>query len=87
MCYGASFDQAHSQAPRYVLYSTPMSCRQQPGGRKVNKDKYDQLIEQGFCLFEHVLDDDLLRRLRDVTDRLVMQQSAEAARRQVPWAA
>ena len=45
-------------------------------------DQYAQLIEDGFCLFPRVLDADMLRQLREVTDRLLMQQSEEAMRKQ-----
>ena len=36
-----------------------------------------QLERDGFCVFDSVLDDDLLRRTREVSDRLLGAQSAE----------
>jgi ectoine hydroxylase-related dioxygenase (phytanoyl-CoA dioxygenase family) len=46
------------------------------------RQKYDQLIEDGYCLFETVLDAEMLRVLRQVTDRLLDAQSDEARARQ-----
>jgi len=48
----------------------------------VESDKRQQLLEDGFCVFEGVLSQDLLRRLRETTDRLVEAQTTEDASRQ-----
>ena len=34
------------------------------------KENFDQLIRDGYCLVEDILDDDILQRLRQVTDQL-----------------
>ena len=36
----------------------------------MSKEKYNQLINEGFCIFENILSDALLDQLRSVTDRL-----------------
>ncbi len=41
------------------------------------KEKHTQLIEDGFCVFEQVLDEGMLTRVRAVSDRLLDAQSAE----------
>ena len=41
------------------------------------KENFDQLIRDGYCLVEDVLDDDILHRLRQVTDQLLDAQSQE----------
>lgn len=44
--------------------------------------KYHQLIEQGFCVFEGVVDPEMLDQLRNITGRLLVGQSEEARARQ-----
>ena len=41
------------------------------------KENFDQLIRDGYCLVEDVLDADILQRLRQVTDQLLNAQSQE----------
>lgn len=42
-----------------------------------NQEKYDQLMKDGFCVFENVLNADLLKRLRAVTDAMLNAQTEE----------
>ena len=44
---------------------------------KSAEHRWDQLIEEGYCLFEGVLDGIMLERLRQVTDWLLDAQTAE----------
>ena len=44
---------------------------------KSAEHRWDQLIEEGYCLFEDVLDGIRLERLRQVTDGLLEAQMAE----------
>ena len=44
---------------------------------KSAEHRWDQLIEEGYCLFEDVLDGIMLERLRQVTDWLLDAQTAE----------
>lgn len=44
-------------------------------------DKRQQLIDEGFCVFEQVLPPAMVRRLRDVTDGLLARQDPERLRR------
>jgi ectoine hydroxylase-related dioxygenase (phytanoyl-CoA dioxygenase family) len=48
----------------------------------MDKQKYDQLIEDGYCLVEAVLDAEMLRALREVTEGLLAAQPEEARARQ-----
>ena len=41
------------------------------------KENFDQLIRDGYCLIGDVLDDDILQRLRQVTDQLLDAQGQE----------
>ena len=41
------------------------------------KEKYDQLIRDGYCLFENILDAKMLDRLRTITDQLLDAQSEQ----------
>ncbi|MEM7032222.1 MAG: phytanoyl-CoA dioxygenase family protein [Chloroflexota bacterium] len=41
------------------------------------KEKFDQLIEDGFCIFEKVLDAVMLAQVRQVSDHLLDDQAAE----------
>ena len=41
------------------------------------QQKFDQLIKDGFCLIENVLDPDILQRLRQTTGQLLNAQSKE----------
>ena len=41
------------------------------------KESFDQLIRDGYCLVEDVLDADILQHLRQVTDQLLDVQSQE----------
>ena len=34
------------------------------------KEKYNQLVNEGYCVFENILSDALLKQLRSVTDQL-----------------
>lgn len=52
------------------------------GGRIVETDKLEQLVEEGYCRIENVLSPDMLARLRTVTERLVDAQGDEHAARQ-----
>ncbi len=40
------------------------------------RDKYDQLLRDGFCVFERVLKPDMLEKVRAVSDRLLDAQPA-----------
>jgi hypothetical protein len=42
-----------------------------------NQQKYDQLIEQGFCKFEQILTPAFIERLRLVSARLAQEQNSE----------
>ncbi len=41
------------------------------------KEKYDQLIADGYCVIENVLKEEILTRLRTVTDALLDAQTEE----------
>lgn len=41
------------------------------------KEKYDQLISEGYCVVENVLEDNMIMRLRSVTDTLLEAQTEE----------
>ena len=45
------------------------------------QDRYQHLIERGYCRFGGVLSADLLRRLKEVTDRVLGEQDEEGAKR------
>ena len=42
------------------------------------KEKYDQLIADGYCVVEDVLKEDMLNRLRIITDELLDAQTEDA---------
>ena len=44
-------------------------------------NKHQQLLEQGFCKFENILDEPMLDELRRVTDELLAQQTPEEKER------
>ncbi len=46
----------------------------------MSKEKYNQLINEGFCIVENILSDTLLDRLRSVTDRLCENMTEEHKR-------
>lgn len=41
------------------------------------KERYDQLIADGYCVVEDVLKEEMLNRLRSVTDELLDAQTAD----------
>ena len=41
------------------------------------KEKYDQLIANGYCVIKNVLKEDMLTRLRTVTDELLDAQTED----------
>ena len=43
---------------------------------RAEQDRYDQLLRDGFCVFERVLKPDMLEKVRAVSDRLLAAQSA-----------
>ena len=51
------------------------------------KEKYDQLIADGYCVVEDVLKEEMLAQLRSVTDELLDAQTEDerAAHRSSPW--
>lgn len=50
---------------------------------KTRGAKYTQLIEDGFCVVEGVLDPEMLGRMKVVTERMIARQSTEHFRKQV----
>lgn len=49
-------------------------------GKASARDKYKQLIEQGYCIFEQILDDAFLQQLRDTCGKLIGKQTEEESR-------
>ena len=43
----------------------------------MSKEKYNQLVNEGFCVFENILSDALLDQLQSVTDRLCENMTEE----------
>jgi len=50
----------------------------------INKtvEQREQLLKQGYCIFRNVLDPSMLRKIKEVTERLLAQQTAEEAARE-----
>ena len=46
----------------------------------MSKEKYNQLINEGFCVFENILSGALLDQLQSVTDRLCENMTEEHKR-------
>ncbi|RAP78417.1 phytanoyl-CoA dioxygenase family protein [Paenibacillus montanisoli] len=49
-------------------------------GNTMAKEKYEQLMRDGYCVFEQILDEPLLEQLRDKTNDLLDRQSEELTR-------
>lgn len=45
-----------------------------------DKEKYEQLIQQGYCIFENILDDSFMQQLRSKTEKLISKQTDEETR-------
>lgn len=45
-----------------------------------NPEKRAQLLQQGYCVFEQVLDEEFLNRIREVSERLLEKQTEEDIR-------
>ncbi len=43
----------------------------------MSKEKYNQLLNEGFCIFENILSDALLDQLRSMTDQLCENMTEE----------
>ena len=43
----------------------------------MSKEKYNQLVNEGYCIFENILSAALLNRLRSVTDQLCENMTEE----------
>jgi ectoine hydroxylase-related dioxygenase (phytanoyl-CoA dioxygenase family) len=50
------------------------------GGMNMKKE---QLIQDGYCIFEGVLDQEMLSKLTQITEQLIAKQTAEEAKRNV----